>query len=102
MILYSYSVFDSDIQAFMPPFFLSHDGLAKRLFVDAVHTKGHQFNAHRESFNLFKLGEWNDSDASFSPLVAPLLLMSGFSIPNIIEPIQTNIDQANIEEFIKS
>lgn len=63
MILHIYSVYDSKAKAFLPPFFMHNDALAKRIFGDCASDPKHQFNKHPEDYSLFCLGSWDDQNA---------------------------------------
>lgn len=66
MIYLVYSVYDDKAKAYLPPFFLPTEGMAKRTFADAVNDHNHQFGRHPEDYTLFYLGKFDDSNAEFS------------------------------------
>lgn len=55
-----YTVYDSQAQAHLPPFFLATDAMAKRAFSDAVNDSSHQFAKHPSDYTLFRIGEYDD------------------------------------------
>ena len=71
MKLNAYTVYDSKIQAFKPPFYLSADGDALRAFGDTCNNKDTPLGQHPEDYTLFKLGEYDDKTALFEPLNTP-------------------------------
>lgn len=64
MIQKLFTVFDEKAEAFLPPFFVPTDGIAKRAFADCVNSKDHQFGKHPADYTLFFLGEFYEHDAS--------------------------------------
>lgn len=72
MILKIFSVYDNAAGAYLQPFFAPTVGLAVRSFSDAVNDPKHQFNTHVHDYTLYLLGEFNDSDGSFSPQTEPV------------------------------
>lgn len=78
MITRIYSVRDTAANAFLQPFFTATDGLAIRSFMDAVNGPDSQFSRHSADYSLYLLGDFDDSDGSFTPVPEPLRLMTGF------------------------
>jgi hypothetical protein len=68
MILFAYAVYDNRAEAFIPPFFMVNDSVAQRAFSDAASDSSHQFRKHPTDFTLFKIGEYDDSTGTLSPL----------------------------------
>lgn len=64
MILKIYSIFDEKINAFMTPFFAPADGAAVRSFKDLCMDDSSTVSKNLEDFSLYRIGEYNDSDAS--------------------------------------
>lgn len=60
MMLKMYSVFDSKAAAFLPPFFMHTDNVAKRTFSDCANDPQHMFSKHPEDYTLFCLGSFDD------------------------------------------
>lgn len=69
-----FAVFDSKAQTFGQPFFCINENIALRSWREAVNDPATQFCKYPEDFSLFQLGEFNDQDASFKLLQAPLNL----------------------------
>lgn len=63
MIMKMYSVYDSKAVAFLPPFFMHTDNVAKRTFSDCANDVNHMFSKHPEDYTLFCLGTFDDSNA---------------------------------------
>lgn len=61
MKLKIFSVYDSKAQAFLPPFFLPNEEMAKRTFADCVNSPSHQFGINPADYTLFALGEFDDN-----------------------------------------
>lgn len=59
-----YTVFDEKAEAFLPPFFVPTDGIAKRAFSDCVNSPDHQFGKHPQDYTLYFLGDFYEHDAS--------------------------------------
>lgn len=74
MILQVFSVFDSMVGAYLPPFYMQSKGGALRAFTDSVNDFDHQFNKHPHDFCLFELGSFDDSNCSFELLNCPVSL----------------------------
>ena len=74
MITNIYGVYDVKAAAYLNPFFLINDELAKRECANLVMNENHNFAKHPADYTLFKLGEWDDSTAQISPLSAPLAI----------------------------
>lgn len=71
MMLKMFSVFDSKIKAYLPPFFQRTTGEAERAFSDAVNRQDSGFKAHAEDYSLFELGSWDDQTCKFDLLDTP-------------------------------
>ena len=63
MILNIFVVHDVKAEAYLQPFFFSHDAEAKRAFSDCVNNVEHQFGKHPQDYTLFKIGSFDDSNA---------------------------------------
>lgn len=71
MLFKIYSVYDSKIEAYMPPLFLRSHGEAIRMFESAVLSVDHQFAKNPEDYCLFYLGTWDDIKALSEMLLTP-------------------------------
>lgn len=74
MILQVCSVFDSSIDAFLPPFFVAHRNLAIRAFSEAARNPEHDFYKHSHSFTLYLIGEFDDCTGNFTSRNRELLV----------------------------
>lgn len=63
-----YTVYDEKAEAFMSPFFMGTDNLAKRGFADAINNPETPFGKHPQDYTLFCIGEWSDSKGEITPI----------------------------------
>ena len=82
MIHRVYSVFDDKADFFLPPFFQTTEGQARRVFSDAVKQKDHPFALNPHDFHLYHLGEYDDMVGMITSLDKPKLLVSAKEIAN--------------------
>lgn len=61
-----FSIFDSKLDAFAPPFFMSTLGQATRAFTDEAFNPQSLLSKHPEDYTLFELGEFDDQNAAFT------------------------------------
>jgi len=71
MIQKVFTIYDSKMEAYMQPFFMSQKGQAVRAFTDTVNDPTSQFNKHPEDFTLFEIGEYDDATGKFTNLQTP-------------------------------
>lgn len=62
-----YTVYDVKAEAYLPPFFLQTDAVAKREFRKAANNPEHAFCVNAEDYTLFKIGTWSDVTAEMTP-----------------------------------
>lgn len=62
-----FAVRDKQAEAFLPPFFARARGEAVRMFMSAVEDPQHQFSKHSGDFDLFLIGEFEDTNGEFVP-----------------------------------
>lgn len=65
MILQVYSIFDTKVGTFSPPFFMSHDQMAFRACQEVANDPNTAIGRHPGDFNLMKLGIFDDSTGAF-------------------------------------
>lgn len=96
MMLKMYSVFDSKAGAFLPPFFMHTDNVAKRTFYDCANDAAHMFSKHPEDYSLYDLGTFDDASATLVTKVPPvnLGLASQYKM-GYIAGSDTTIDRVN-------
>lgn len=71
MINQMYTVYDSKVEAYLPPFFVRSRGEAIRNFETAVNQVDHQFCKFSADYTLFYIGDYDDEDAKFKLPLAP-------------------------------
>lgn len=71
MILKVFGIYDSKVEAFLPPFMMKSKGEAIRALSSHVNDPQHNFCKYSEDFTLFELGSWDDSNAKYSLLETP-------------------------------
>ena len=73
------AVFDNAAQCFHPPQFFRATGAAMRWFEDLVkNPEAKEIHSHREHFQLFQVGEFDDFDGVLTPSGdRPQLLVNG-------------------------
>ncbi len=78
MKLKIFTVYDTKALAYLPPFFLPNELMAKRVFGDMADDITHQFGKHPEDYSLYEMGEFDDGTAGFEiSKKAPALLITG-------------------------
>jgi len=73
MIYKIFSVHDTKVQAFMPPFVMRSKGEAVRSFTDAVQDHSGTFCKHPEDYALWQLGEFDDQGGEIKSHVAVVI-----------------------------
>jgi len=63
----TFSVFDDKANCFLPPFFQHTEGMAKRVFADAVRQNDHPFHKNAEDYTLYELGTFDDASGQIMP-----------------------------------
>lgn len=56
-----YSVYDQAAAAYLPPFTMHNDNMAKRIFIDTINQADHAFAKNPADYTLFRLGTFDDS-----------------------------------------
>lgn len=77
-----YTIFDAKAAYFMPPFMARTDAEAQRMFIQAM---GQNF-AYRADYNLFCIAEFNEENGVLTALDAPLIVLTGATIPEKFNP----------------
>jgi len=96
MILKIFTTFDSKAKAFMAPFFMHEDGMATRIFSQAINDEKHQFGKAPYDYTLFKIGELDDSTGIIEPH-PPETLGNGVEFLSPKEPKAQNAEQQPIQ-----
>lgn len=61
-----FTIHDSAVGAYLQPFFMTSKGEAIRAFSDTVNDDKTQFNKHPGDFELFQIGEYDDSTGTMT------------------------------------
>lgn len=78
MKMLGFSVFDSAVGSYSPPFWVRAGGLAIRDFRLEMANKDSRLSKSPGDYSLFFLGEFDDESGSFSILEAPKRVLTGF------------------------
>lgn len=70
------SLFDRGLMAYGRPMFVNHINQAHRSLIDEVNNAGSELNKHPEDYDLYELGEYDDSDASFALHKSPKMVVA--------------------------
>lgn len=76
MITNMFSVLDSAVKAFLPPFFCRTKGEAIRSFSEAANNKEHQFYRHSADYTLYYLGDFDDASGIVTSTMGPERVIS--------------------------
>lgn len=98
MIISIYAVFDSKAGAYLPPFFMHNDNLAKRAFIDCVNSDDHQFATHPDDYTLFCIGILDDNTAEITP-ATPQTLGNGLEFINQEPPGKIKNEATHSDEL---
>ena len=71
MKLKVFAIYDSKVQAYLPPVTFKTIGEAERILGDCVNNENHDFCKHSQDYTLFQLGEWDDSSSVYDVFDAP-------------------------------
>lgn len=85
MNLEIFSIYDSAVEAYMPPFTQQSKGAAIRAFTDTVQDESTTLSRHPEDFTLFYIGSWDEATASITQDNTPFALVKG---NEIVQPHQ--------------
>lgn len=77
MMRYVVSVYDRALDAFGQPWFVPALGAAIRAFSDEVNNVGSPPNKHPDDYDLYHLGEFDESTGAFTNLEKPVQLAIG-------------------------
>nr|UXQ87960.1 MAG: nonstructural protein [Microvirus sp.] len=72
-----FTIHDQPADAFIPPFFLPNENMAKRTFQQCIHDETHQFSKSPSDYTLFHLGEFDSETAEIIPTGSPITLGNG-------------------------
>lgn len=77
------AVRDLAAQAFMQPSFVHATGVAVREFGDVVNNPEQPISRHPDDYEMYFLGEFDDSDGSFTCPNKPALLARGVDLVTV-------------------
>jgi len=66
-----FSVRDSQVEAFLQPFFSPTTGSAIRSIAEVVNDPQHTFNKHAADYALYHLGDFDDTTGAITPNPIP-------------------------------
>lgn len=98
MKLLIFSMFDSAAKAFTQPFFVQTEGSAIRIFQNQINQKDSITCKYPDQFTLFRIGEFEDNDASIVSC-DPVSLGNGVIFKEAINISQ--VDASSILEEIR-
>jgi len=87
-----FCIFDSKAGAYLSPFVLPNEMMAKRSFGDCVNDREHAFSLHPEDYTLFSIAVFDDSDASIVSGSGALSIGNGIEF--VLRDVTT--DQLNL------
>jgi len=61
-----FSIYDSKVGAYLPPFYMQTKPAAIRAITDTISDPNHQFAKHPEDYTLFYLGTYEDNTSKFT------------------------------------
>lgn len=87
MILKMFTVYDSKVEAYLPPFYERASGSAIRAFEASCNQPEHQFRKHPADYTLFEIGTYDDATGRCEMHVAFISLGNGLEFveaPSVI------------------
>lgn len=85
MKLFAFSVYDSAVGTYSPPFFVRAGGLAIRDFRFEIANPESRLSKSPGDYSLFCMGEFDDETATFSLFEAPRRVMTGLDALKVKE-----------------
>jgi len=93
------SVYDSKMEAYLPPIFTRSKGEALRSFEQACSEQNGNFAKHSADFTLFFLGEFDDQTAIFEMQIAPIPLAHAHEVVAALRSRQPHLDVGSNADF---
>lgn len=88
MLLNVYSFYDQAAKAYLQPFFLQTDEVAKRAFTQCLQDEGHNFASAPADYTLFKIAIFSDENGQITKLKSHVNLGNGLdNQPKKAQPI---------------
>lgn len=95
MLFRLFTIYDSKVEAYLPPFHFRSRGEALRNFIDACNDPQQNLFSHPEDFTLFALGEFDDGNAEYTLLKTPEPIAKAIECKNPEKTI-TDLPQLNL------
>lgn len=80
MLVQVYSIRDRKAESFMQPFFSLADGMAARSFSDMVNDPGQMVARHPEDFDLYAIGQFDDTDGRLVGTQTPRFVVAAATL----------------------
>jgi len=74
MIFKVYSVYDSKVEAYLPPLFMKSKGEFLRAFTKAANDEKSQIGEYPQDYTAFEIGSWDDGSCKFELHKTPISL----------------------------
>ena len=74
MILKLFSIYDSKVEAYLPPVYFKSKGEFLRAFAEACNDVKSNIGKYPADYTAFELGDWDDGTCSFKFHTAPISL----------------------------
>lgn len=93
----AFTVFDSKVGAYLPPFFMRSSAEAIRAFTDAANGGNSQITAHAEDYVLFRIGTFDDERGILEQEVPHTTLCKAIEVvaPKGLTPIEARIKEVS-------
>lgn len=69
-----FTIYDSKVEAFCPPFFHAHNGDALREFEEMANDPKSKICNYAQDYSLFEIGSFDNSNSSITMLTSPISL----------------------------
>lgn len=73
---------DRHAAVFSQPMYFATEGAAIRAFQDALNDTQSQMHKHPDDYDMYLLGEWNDTDGKFKNAELPTIIARGGQLKN--------------------
>lgn len=77
------AVYDSKVAAYFPPFFVRHEAMAQRWFLEQCGNEQHDFHKFPEDYTLFELGSFDDVGAKWEIYATPHAIITALVARNV-------------------
>jgi hypothetical protein len=84
MLVQVFTVYDSKAKAYLQPFFVPNEEVAKRAIKDIMRDELHNFSQNANDYSLWHIGEFNDQNGLLSPdqVASEVCKLNVFVTPN--------------------